>query len=77
MPASVPYVKTLLRTIPRRDIDELAKRHLGTKRPYDIPRDKLMDNLVTACSGSNGSDIRSDVATVVTDLLESRRAEED
>lgn len=72
MPASAPYIKTVLRTVPRRDLDEMAKKHLSVKRPFDMSRDTIMDNLVSAASGSLGPEIRADIVELVTTMLEER-----
>lgn len=72
MPASAPYIKTVLRTVPRRDLDEMAKKHLAVKRPFDMSRDTIMDNLVSAASGSLGPEIRADIVDLVTTMLEER-----
>lgn len=39
---NAPFIRALLRTVPRRDLDDLARAHLGLERPHTVKRPDLV-----------------------------------
>lgn len=58
---SAPFIRSVLRTIPRRDLDDLAKAYLGVERPHLTGRGALMER----CEAGNSAEFAAALGNFV------------